>query len=145
MSRPPRLLVIVSALYGLALAIIALWPTHIDSAFAVNNSFVGRWLVGHGLRPDQSYRLIEFASNVVMYAPLGVIVMVLAPMLRWWRVCALALVVSGSFELLQAVFRPGRTADVSDVVANTLGAAVGAACVVVVRVTRDRRGVAETS
>ena len=141
MSRPPRFLVVASGLYGLALGIIALWPTHVDSAFAVNNTFVGRWLIGHGLTAGESYRLIEFTSNAVMYAPLGVIVMLLVPVLRWWRVCALALVVSGTFELMQAVFRPGRTADLSDIVANTLGAALGVGCVVVMRAIRNQREV----
>ena len=138
MAGPTRSLKAWSGVYALTLVAIALWPKHIDSAFDVNRTFVGRWLLDLGLTGAQTYRLIEFSSNVVLYVPLGVLAMAAWPS-RWWvRVCLLAGAVSGTFELLQR-FLAGRTASLQDVVANTLGGAIGAALVVVVRAVRQRR------
>lgn len=139
-----RLLLAGSALYATALAVVALWPTHVDSGYDVVDTFVGRWLLDRGLTVVEAYRLIEFWANVALYVPLGVLAMMLSARSRWWQAVTLAVVVSGAFEVLQAVARPGRTASVDDVVANTLGAAVGAAAAVAVRAFR-RRGTAPSN
>ena len=140
MPRPPRALLVGSALYLSVLAVIAMWPTHVDSGIdVVNTTAVGRWLLAQNLTPGEAYDLIQFSANVLLYLPLGALAMLAATRTRWWHAVILALAVSTIFELLQAVLRPGRTADPSDVIANTLGAAVGAAMVVAVRVVLGRR------
>lgn len=129
MTRATRPLLVGGAAYVLALVVIALWPHHVDSAVDVNRTVIGRFLLDRGYDPADTYRLIEFSSNVALYVPLGIFSMALAPALRWWQACALALALSTAFELLQRLL-PGRTASAQDVVANTLGAAIGAGLVV---------------
>lgn len=135
MTRVTRPLLAWAGAYALALVVIALWPTHIDSAFDVNQTFVGQWLLDRGLTSYEAYWLIEFWSNVALYGPLGILAMAIIPTLRWWQAVALAVAVSGTFELLQGLLS-GRTASLQDVVANTLGAAIGAGLVVLVRAVR---------
>lgn len=137
MTRLIRPLLVWAGAYALALAVIALWPNHVDSAFDVNQTFVGQWLLDRGLTNDEAYSLIEFWSNVALYGPLGIFAMAMLPTLRWWQAVVLAIAVSGTFELLQGLL-PGRTASAQDVVANTLGAAIGAGLVVASRALRPR-------
>ncbi len=140
MPRPTRPLLIGSVLYLVVLAVIAMWPSHVDSGInVVDGTFVGRWLLAQNLSYAQAYDLIQFSANVLLYLPLGVLAMLVAPRTRWWHAVAVALAVSTVFELLQAMLRPGRTADASDVIANTLGAAVGAGLVVLMRAALTER------
>jgi hypothetical protein len=75
----------------------------------------------------------EFICNVLILVPatfLGAIVW-RAPTWRGWA--AGGLVFSSTIELIQALFLPGRTGSMVDVVANTLGALIGALVVVLGR------------
>jgi hypothetical protein len=67
---------------------------------------------------------IEFAANVALFVPLGALLTLLTRRPWWGALLALALSVSA--ELAQLVL-PGRLPTARDVVANALGAAVGAA------------------
>lgn len=135
MTRLTRPLLAWAGAYAVALVVIALWPNHIDSAFDVNQTFAGQWLLDRGVTNYEAYWLIEFWSNVALYGPLGIFAMAMLPTLRWWQAVVLAVAVSGTFELLQGLLS-GRTASPQDVVANTLGAAIGAGLVVAVRAVR---------
>lgn len=73
---------------------------------------------------------IEFAANVALFVPFGVL-MTLAARRPWAGVVA-ALVLSAAVEFAQIAI-PGRLASPRDVLANVLGAAVGAAIVMAVR------------
>ena len=140
MPRPTRPLLVGSTLYVVALVVIALWPTHIDASIdVVDGTFVGRWLLGRGLTHGEVYDLIEFWSNVALYLPLGLLAMMLSARVRWWHAVTLSFAVSATFEALQAGLRPGRTADVTDIVANTLGATLGATIFVIGRFLRRAR------
>lgn len=118
--------------YGVALALIGFWPQPVDSG------------AGHLLRlisrvfPLLSYERLEFASNILLFVPLGV---GLALMLRRSRylVMPIALLVSLSIESVQAVFIAARTPSVYDIIANVSGAALGLVAVAVVD-ARRRRG-----
>jgi glycopeptide antibiotics resistance protein len=110
------------AAYVLALVAIATWPRHVDAS----------------LRPrlEHGYEVIELVANIVLFMPFGALAMLVAPRVRWSWVVVGGCVASGCIELVQAVLLPGRTGSVQDVVANTLGAALGAAVVVAVRWVR---------
>jgi glycopeptide antibiotics resistance protein len=126
-------------LYALVLAVIALWPTHIDDQFdVVDRTPIGQWLLNQNLTYSEAYFVIEFWANVALYVPLGLLALLISTRIRWWHVVALAFAASTSFEVLQAGLRPARTAALSDVVANTLGAAIGAAIFVSVRSVHRR-------
>ncbi|MEV7398062.1 VanZ family protein [Aeromicrobium sp. NPDC092404] len=132
-------LVLAAAVYGGALLLVAAWPTHVDEDVPVLDAPPSRWLVGQGLSAERTYWLIEWAANVGLFVPFGVLGMLAVKRATWIRVTAAALVVSGGIEVLQAVARPGRTADASDVAANVLGAAVGALGVTTWRRSARRR------
>lgn len=66
---------------------------------------------------------VEFAANIVLFVPFGLLVVLLFRRFWWGVVAALAL--SAAIELVQAVI-PSRTASLRDVVANVAGASVGA-------------------
>lgn len=69
---------------------------------------------------------VEFAANVLVFVPVLALVLLLRPRLRWIQGVALGFLVSLSVEVVQALFLPARSATVSDVIANTIGAVLGA-------------------
>ncbi len=70
-----------------------------------------------------TFDVIESVSNVAMFVPLGLLVILWRG--RWWQGILAGVVASSAIELTQLFFLPTRIADVRDVVANTLGAAIG--------------------
>ena len=79
---------------------------------------------------------IEFAANVLLFGPLGFL---LALLFRhpWWGT-ALAIALSAAAELGQIVI-PSRVASLRDVLANALGAVIGAAVAWLLVLRRERR------
>jgi hypothetical protein len=69
---------------------------------------------------------VEKALNVVLFVPLGLIGWLLWPRLQVLAWAAIGLAFSAFLESTQALFLPGRTPSVSDLVANTSGAVLGA-------------------
>ncbi|TQK18503.1 VanZ like protein [Microbacterium sp. SLBN-154] len=117
--------------YGLALLVIAFWPTPVDRGAGPLLRALTRAL------PWLTYDVIEFSANILLFVPLGVL---LAGILRAERplmlpvILATTLVVEGGQLLL-----PERTATLRDVVANTLGGLVGWGIVIVLERRRRRR------
>jgi len=74
--------------------------------------------------PDFFFVAVEFLANVVMFVPFGVLVWLAFARPRWWVVVLLGLATTVTIELVQSTM-PSRYSTVSDVVANTLGAAAG--------------------
>ncbi|MDP3716371.1 MAG: VanZ family protein [Acidobacteriota bacterium] len=72
-------------------------------------------------------RLLEIASNVILYVPFGALFAWTQPTRRGvlWRTLAWALLLSGLTEASQ-LFSHGRFPSVTDLVANVLGALIGA-------------------
>jgi len=126
-ATPPgrRLGLALSAVYGVAVLTVGLWPTHVDQDIPVLTFWPGTWLVDHGMSPATAYRLIESAANAMFFVPLGAIAVLLLGRSRWVLAVAAGLVASAAIEAAQAIALPGRTAALSDVVANTVGAALG--------------------
>ncbi|VXB52752.1 VanZ family protein [Aeromicrobium sp. 9AM] len=138
MPRPSRLTVTGTALYGTALLLIGLWPTHVDKNIDVVAWPPVQWMMRNlDITPLQAYDFVEIGANVVLFAPLGLFVMVWLSRARWFHAVGLGLVLSGAIEIVQDVARPDRTASWVDVLANTAGAALGAAFVVIWRQQRQ--------
>lgn len=72
----------------------------------------------------------EPVSNVLLFIPLGIVLATLG--WRWFAVVGLGLGLSLVIESTQYLLNQGRTADVDDVIENTLGALVGWVVVLVV-------------
>jgi glycopeptide antibiotics resistance protein len=67
-------------------------------------------------------------GNVLLFIPLGLLLPLVWPRLRFWKAIQIAIAVSVSIEVLQYASRAWgsyRLADVNDVVLNVLGASVG--------------------
>lgn len=75
-----------------------------------------------------AYPVLEFLANVAMFAPLGLLAALAWPQLRGGWIAAAGLTLSTTIELVQLTM-PTRYSTVSDVIANTLGAALGWAVV----------------
>lgn len=123
--RRSHAVLLTASLYGLALALIGLWPAHVDQSL--------------GLNRYEFYTPLEFGANVALFVPLGALAAVFLPRSRWWWAVLVGLLISVAIESAQSFVLPGRTASPQDVVANVTGTTIGVVLVVLLR--RRRRGV----
>lgn len=138
-SNKHHIATVVAICYFVALAAIVFWPSPVDRPVDGALMNVIQWLHSHGL-PQWfvGYRKVEFAANIAMFIPFGVILALRLPRRRWWLAVVLAAALSGAVELAQALFLPDRVPAWSDIVANTSGALLGALLVVALRSMRRR-------
>lgn len=123
---------VVLTLYGIALAMIALWPVPVDSGAS------GLLRRVTDLVPALTYARIEFSANIVLFVPLGVLLMLI---LRGrYLTLPIAFVVTVAIECSQALLLDKRTPSVLDIIANIAGACVGMLIVAVVESMRGRAG-----
>ena len=73
---------------------------------------------------------MEFLCNVVLLVPFAVLGSLALPRWSWRDWTAWGFLLAGAVELTQGLLLPGRDASYADVVANTLGALLGAWLVV---------------
>jgi glycopeptide antibiotics resistance protein len=84
----------------------------------------------------QAFCVHNARGNVMLFFPLGILLPLVWPRLRFWRALQIAIALSISIELLQYVssaWGSYRAADVNDVILNTLGASLGLALVSLLR------------
>ena len=82
------------------------------------------------------------AGNVALFFPLGILLPLVWSRLRFWRGIQIAIGLSIGIELVQYLSRAWgsyRSADVNDVVLNTLGACLGLALVALLRLRHGAR------
>lgn len=121
-----RWLLMPTAAYAAALALIGLWATPVDQNVAVAELAPVRWMAGLlDLTTPESYRLVEMSANVALFIPLGALVLLWWPRWTWWQAAAVAFASSLAIETLQAILRPDRFATFTDLAANTVGGALG--------------------
>jgi glycopeptide antibiotics resistance protein len=124
------------AVYLVAVGFVV-WSPQPESGSGVLANVV-RWLVSFsGLPYGPTYDTLEVAANVVMFVPFGVLAMTAYRWMRVWSTTLAGLVTSGIIEGVQ-LFLPTRYSTVSDLIANTAGALLGALLVAGVRRHRDR-------
>ncbi|MET0781848.1 MAG: VanZ family protein [Microbacterium sp.] len=121
---------VVLTLYGISLAVIALWPVPVDRGAAGFLQRVGRVL------PALTYPRIEFTANILLFVPLGVLLMLI--LRRRYLILPIAIVVTVAIECSQALLLDKRTPSVLDIIANTAGACVGMMIVAAVESWRAR-------
>ena len=122
--RPPATLVPL-VLYLLFLGYVFLSPSSEMPSTAV--SLVDRVLSRLGF--DQSFltpERVEFVCNVLILVPVPVLGSLVFPRWSWRDWTAVGFVLAGCVEVAQGLLLPGRDASHADVVANTLGALLGA-------------------
>ena len=140
-----RLLAATAVLYAAALAIVLFWPVHVDGRgglfrFDPVLNLLGRF----GIPAWASYPFVEFGANAALFLPLGVLWALVVD--RWPAVLrvvtagVLGATISVVAELGQGLLMADRTMDPRDVVANGIGATIGAlATVLVVHAVRRHR------
>ena len=140
-----RLLATSAVLYFAALAVVLLWPVHVDGRGGLFRfEPVLHVLAWFGIPAWAGYPFVEFAANAVLFLPLGV----LSALVLDRRPAVVRIVTAGSLgaaisvaaELTQGLLMMNRTMDPRDVVANGIGAAVGATVAVLVAHAVRRRG-----
>jgi glycopeptide antibiotics resistance protein len=126
-----RWLLLLTGAYVLALALVALWKTPVDQNVAVTQLRPVVWMADlFNLTVPQSYTAVESGANVVLFMPLGALVLLWRRDWSWLQATVVAFATTALIETLQQVLRPERFASAADVVANTLGGAIGALLVV---------------
>jgi len=139
-ANRPRLQIAAGILiaYAIAVLTVTLWPTPVDQGFQPSISRFLGLLHRHGLPVWFGYNKLEFGANIAMFVPAGFLVSLLLPPRRWWLALLICPAISIGIELTQAVFLSARFATVSDVIANSLGAAVGVGIYLLARRTLRR-------
>lgn len=93
------------------------------------------WTPKLAMIPFYDYEIMDAITNVIVFAPLGILIPLLMREPSWVKVVLTAAAVSLAIELLQIVtdglFGGGHVADVDDFLWNTVGGAVGYAIFVV--------------
>jgi glycopeptide antibiotics resistance protein len=130
----------IGLIYASLLAVIAFQPMPVGRAaypFIIRSTTRLRAL---GAPDWVSYTAVEFVANILLFVPLGAIVVLFLGPRRWWWGALVGFAVSACIEVGQLLFLSHRVATINDVVANTGGAFVGAvlAAVAVVPVMRRR-------
>jgi VanZ family protein len=131
-NRPPwhvvalRALAVVAAVAALGLFSywayrVTLTPIH-DRGQATGNTHPGRTLRFYLDRPSVKEALVQIGGNLVLLAPLGILLPVIFTWLRTVvRITAAAAVISLVIEASQGALIAGRAFDADDVILNTVG------------------------
>lgn len=131
-ARRRRWVIGALAVYALAVCVVLVAPV---SYSGIVNA-VGEWgAASLGLDWFGS-GWIEFVANILMFAPLGFLLTLL--LRHHWYGVAIAVALSVAAELVQAVI-PSRQPSARDILANTMGAALGAVLAWFIVLRRDRR------
>lgn len=126
-----RWLLLLTSAYALGLVLIGFWRTPIDQNVPVTRLGPVVWMQDVlGLTIAQSYHAVEAGANVVLFVPLGALVLLWRRDWGWLHATVIAFATTALIETGQQVLRPERFASVSDLVTNTVGGAIGGLLVV---------------
>ena len=156
-SLARELLLLTFVVYLTLLAAVTLTPNH-SARYDTDAS------VGLDLRPSltsltcstpsvprgsaaRSFCMRNARGNVALFFPLGLLIPFIWPPLRLARALGIVISVSAGIELAQYLTHVWvhRTADVNDVILNSVGAAVGLVLAYLLRAMRRQRAVASPS
>jgi glycopeptide antibiotics resistance protein len=112
--------------YLLALALIVFLPARDAGRVTGIIGWVAEGLSTFGVPREAAAVALEFLANIALFVPFGVLFRLALPRLSAWSIVATGAGVSIGIELAQLAI-PSRVASISDVVANTAGAAIGLA------------------
>jgi glycopeptide antibiotics resistance protein len=113
------------AVYTAAVTVIAFWPVPVDQGMRVGVLRFAAFVRANGFIGLQ-YEHIEFTANLLMFIPLGLLLtLALRPRPARWVPPLAGFVASMLIELVQFTLLPQRFTTVSDVIANTIGGALG--------------------
>ncbi|XAZ30796.1 VanZ family protein [Paenarthrobacter ureafaciens] len=112
--------------YLVLLAIVVFLPSKEASTVTGFVGVIAGWLAALGLPFKEAAIGVEFVANIVMFVPFGLLTTFLWPgRWNWWRMLLLGAATSTFIEVTQLII-PGRVTALSDVIANSAGALIGA-------------------
>lgn len=85
-----------------------------------------------------TYNHVEFMANVLMFVPLGVLLVLLMGRRFWWLVILIGVAATCFIETVQR-FIPGRVPDIRDIESNSMGAAIGVIVALIATIPAYRR------
>jgi glycopeptide antibiotics resistance protein len=121
-NGPARVLL---GVYLSALAFVAFWPTPVDRPVAGRLQTALFALHRSGLPELINYSFVEFASNILLFAPIGILAALAFPAFHRGRIVLGAFLASCCMEVGQMLFLHDRFPSAMDIVANTAGAMLG--------------------
>jgi len=115
------------------------WSPQPDAgAFTGVVAIAARWLEALGLPFEPTYIVLEFLANIALFVPFGILALTAFRWMRVWSATAAGFFTSCLIEGVQ-LFLPTRFSTISDLVANTAGALIGALLVAGWRRRQGRR------
>lgn len=151
LSSRREILLLTAVVYLLGLATVTLTPAHTSRKRAeapvgielhpnlasLTCSSANRRSVSN----DRGFCMDNAAGNVLLFFPLGILLPLIWTRLPFWRGMLIAIALSSSIELVQYVSRAWayRTADVNDVILNSVGACLGLGLVSLLRLRQGTR------
>ncbi|MGF3055973.1 VanZ family protein [Microbacterium sp. YY-01] len=115
----------------MALSLIAFWPRHVDEALSPWIRRVVKYV------PLVTYDRIEFAANVGLFVPFGLLLAFMLVQHRY-LVLPIAFIATVTIESVQEVLLDNRTSSMRDIIANTAGACIGLVLAVVIETAQQR-------
>ncbi|WP_165314437.1 VanZ family protein [Agromyces protaetiae] len=140
MSRPAALRTaarVLLAPYLVVLGFIVFLPARSARRVTGIVGWAADVVASYGAPREPAAIVFEFLANIALFVPFGALIVLAWPKLGVWPPIVAALVVSTVIELVQLGL-PSRVATISDVVANTTGAAIGVLLVMALRQRRLR-------
>lgn len=111
--------------YGIALALIVWLPATAASKATGIVFRIARYVSERtDISLTTTYTVFEFLANIALFLPLGLLLVAAFPRNNAWVVLLLGYAASATIELVQTVL-PSRYPTLSDVIANTIGTAIG--------------------
>ena len=102
------------------------WPAPVDDGVSDSIERLLNWLHVRGMPRWFNFGLIEKGANVLLFIPFGILVATYFAPRRTWLALPVGVAASSIIEVCQQLFLPERFPTVYDVLANSLGAAIGA-------------------
>ncbi len=122
--RRHPVLAVLSVLYLFVLGWVTLNPAPPQpGSFGLFRSLL-RFFASHESTAWLTYDRVEFLANIALFVPVGVLVLLMFGRRWWWVGIVIGLLLTLGIEGAQQLL-PTRVPDPRDLVANTLGAALG--------------------
>ena len=125
--------------FGIFVLSITLTPEPIDRGARPALSILLSAFHRRGIPNWVDYATVEFAANVVLFVPLGILLVMLLPLRRWWFALLIGPALSIAIELTQLTAFADRFASVGDVFANSSGVFIGVGLSLALRVKQELR------
>ncbi|WP_248704994.1 VanZ family protein [Curtobacterium sp. MWU13-2055] len=123
--------VVALGAFLIAAAMIGFWHAPVDQEARPALDALLAHLRSAGAPEWLGYDFVEFAANIVFFAPLGLLLALALPPFRRWVAVVVGFTLSAGIEIGQGLMLPARSSSLDDLAANTAGTALGVAAGVV--------------